>query len=214
MTDKNYTHVCFVVDRSGSMSNIARDMDGGIKQLLNEQAKLPGYVVVDIITFDDRVEHLYRGVRPDDVKGDLIVPRGSTALNDALATSIIALGERFAAMDESERPENVIVVVVTDGGENASKEYGGGDGTARVKELVRLQQEKYNWEFLFLATGIDAFGAASGYGIDKGNTISFDATEQGTHSVTRSASAYMSAYRSGNRDVQFTEEDRQAAESA
>jgi hypothetical protein len=83
-----------------------------------------------------------------------------------------------------------------------------------VKALVQLQQDQFDWEFMFLATGIDAFATASGYGIGRGSTISFAATRGGTQSVVNTASAYMGAYRGGDRTVEFTEEDRKEAESA
>jgi hypothetical protein len=206
MTDSSLTHLAIVADRSGSMNGIHTDMNGAIRQLLAEQAKLPGAVIVDITTFDTTVEFPFVGVRPDDVKVDVIVPRGSTALNDALGMSIVRLGERLAALDEDDRPGKVIFVVVTDGMENASREY----SDAQVKALVTEQTEKWGWEFLYLAANVDAFATGRGYGFGHAQTISFAADSDGTQSVVAAASGYVTRSRSGL-VADFTDEEREAA---
>lgn len=212
MTDKDYTHLALIVDRSGSMSTIAKDMNGGITQLLSDQAKEPGYCVVDITTFDTLIEHPFEGVRPDDVKGDIILPRGGTALNDAIGVTIVTLGERFEKMPEDERPGLVIVVIVTDGEENSSREY----TTEQAKALVERQQTEWGWKFIFLAANVDAFATAGGYGIAKGSTMNFAPSAAGVTNSYGSASRKMSETRvataSGlDNDVQFDEKDREEA---
>lgn len=211
MTNPNYTHLAYCVDRSGSVSGIAADMEGAIKHVLAEQAALPGELHVDIWTFDTVVDHLYRDVRADDVKGQIIDPRGGTALSDTLATVIRELGDRFKAMAEDDRPGKVIVTVVTDGQENSSTEFPGPAGALAVKAMVEKQQAEWNWEFLFFgADSIDAFEAAGGYGIAPGQTISFASTRGGVQASAVAASAYMGRSRSGE-DTEFTEAERDAA---
>ncbi len=212
MTDKQYTHLVGILDRSGSMTGIARDMDGGMKQLLKDQAKEPGYTVVDIVTFDTEIETPYEGVRPDDVKGDLIVPRGGTALNDALGQTIVRLGEKFAEMKEQDRPDKVIVVVATDGMENSSKEYHGFKGTARIKEMIEHQKQEYGWTFIFLATGIDAFATADAYAFDRGSTIAFAASSAGVNATYDALRSHVHSTRAGD-SYEFTEAERAAASS-
>lgn len=206
MTDKSLTLLALIADRSGSMSSIAKDMNGGMATLLSEQAKNPGTLIVDIWTFDDRVEHPYDWTRPDDVKADIIVPRGRTALNDAVGQAVVSIGERLAAMDEDDRPGKVIVCVVTDGMENASREY----DHDQVKALVDTQTSQYGWEFLYLAANVDAFATGAGYGFSRGQTISYDATTDGTQSVVAAASAGITRSRLGG-DSTFTDAERQSA---
>jgi len=208
MTNPNYTHLAFIVDRSGSMANIAQDMNGGITTLIAEQAKLPGELHIDITTFDTVVERPYVDARPDDVKGEIIVPRGGTALNDAVGKTVTELGERFAGMPEDDRPGKVIIAIVTDGYENSSREW----EIEAVKALVEKQRDQFQWEFLFFgADSIDAFDASAGYGIGRGQTISFSNTSAGAKGATFAASSYMTASRAGDtRD--FTEEERLQAE--
>lgn len=209
MTDPNLTLLAVIADRSGSMSRIAADMNGGIRSLLADQAALPGALIVDIWTFDSVVEHPYEWVRPDDVKSDVILPRGSTALNDAVGTAIVSIGERLAKMDEDDRPGKVLVLVVTDGMENASREY----SLEQVKALVDEQTTRWGWEFLYLAANVDAFATGAGYGFAPGSTVSYAADSQGTQNVVAVASAGITRSRLGGA-VDFTEDERQRAEAS
>lgn len=206
MTDPNLTLLALIADRSGSMSGIARDMNGGISTLLAEQSRIPGALAVDIWTFDDKVEHPFDWVRPDDVKADIIVPRGRTALNDAVGQAIVSIGERLASMDEDDRPSKVIVCIVTDGAENASTEY----TLDRVRELVKTQTEQYGWEFMYLAANVDAFATGGAYGFAKGSTMSYGATSAGAASSIAAASAGITRSRFGQA-ADFTDAERQKA---
>uniref|UniRef100_A0AAU7J839 DNA ligase n=2 Tax=unclassified bacterial viruses TaxID=12333 RepID=A0AAU7J839_9VIRU len=206
MTDPNLTLLAVIADRSGSMSAIASDMNGGIRALLADQAGLPGALVVDIWTFDSVVDHPFDWVRPDDVKADIILPRGSTALNDAVGTAIVSIGERLSAMDEGDRPGKVLVLVVTDGAENASKEY----TLDQVRELVKRQTSDYGWEFLYLAANVDAFATGGNYGFARGQTMSYSADHVGTQNVVAAASAGITRSRLGGA-ADFTEDERQRA---
>ncbi|QGJ89474.1 hypothetical protein PBI_SMARTIES_71 [Microbacterium phage Smarties] len=206
MTDQNLTLLALIADRSGSMSSIARDMNGGIATLLAEQARQPGALAVDIWTFDDKVEHPFDWVRPDDVKADIIVPRGRTALNDAVGTAIVSIGERLNSMDEADRPAKVIVCVVTDGAENASQEY----TLDRVREMVEAQTKAYGWEFMYLAANVDAFATGAGYGFARGQTMTYAPTAGGTASSLSAASAGITRSRLGQA-ADFTDAERQNA---
>jgi len=206
MTDANLTRLVILADRSGSMQIIQSDMNGAIRQLLADQAKEPGAILVDVVTFDTIVENPYTGVRPDDIKTDIIHARGGTALNDALGSTIARLGEELAELEEDDRPGHVIFVVVTDGEENSSREY----TAPAVKAMVEEQQDKWGWTFLFLGANIDSFAVAGGYGIRPGSTINYAPTREGTQSVIATASAGVTRTRSGLA-TDFTEEEREAA---
>lgn len=207
MTDQNKTYLCIIADRSGSMQALAGDMNGAITALLEEQGKQPGELHVDVVRFDTDVETLYEDVRADDVKNAIIEPRGSTALNDALGITIVRLGEKFEAMSEDERPGHVLVVVVTDGYENASHEY----TTSQVKALIEKQTNQFGWEFLYLATNVDAFETGDQYGFGRGQTIAFAASPDGAHSVVASASAYATRSRLSDDVTEFTDAERASA---
>ena len=197
MTNKDLTHIAIIADRSGSMSALADDMNGGLKTFLEEQEALPGELRVDITRFDNEIEAVHVGVPVSEVAFPVIVARGSTALNDALGTTIVSLGERLAALPEDERPGKVLFVIVTDGYENASKEYYGRAGSDRIKALVEKQKNEYQWEFIFLGANIDSFAVGSGWGISKGATLDYTPTAAGVTGVFAAASAYTSTYRGG-----------------
>lgn len=206
MTDPNLTHLTIVVDRSGSMAGIAADMNGGIRELLRDQSSLPGSLEVSVVTFDHMIENPFTNVRPDDIKVDLVVPRGSTALYDAVGRAITELGEDLASRLEQDRPHKVIFMIVTDGMENSSREF-----TAPViKAMVDKQTETYAWEFMYLAANVDAFATGAQMGYAKGRTMGYAATDVGTQSMVATASAAMTRSRSGL-DLEFTEDERAAA---
>ena len=144
MSQENYTHVTFVVDRSGSMSDIAADMTGGIKTLIDEQFAEPGQITITLTQFDDTVETCQRlATAPFTYE---LRPRGSTALLDAVGREIVKTGEDLAALPEDKRPARVLFVVVTDGMENASSEF----RLAQVRDLIAQQTGQYGWQFQFL----------------------------------------------------------------
>jgi uncharacterized protein YegL len=188
MTDSKYTHVGFVIDRSGSMSGIAQDMNGGIRQTLDDLAKQEGVIKVDVATFDNDVEFVYTDAHPSDITSDLVVPRGSTALNDAIGQMITRLGNKFKTMPEEKRPSTVIVVVVTDGMENASREY----KTVQIKAMVEEQTGKWNWTFTYLAANVDAFATGAAYGFAPGQTMSYAASGSATRKMSKGMSANIS----------------------
>ena len=79
------------------------------------------------------------------------VPRGSTALYDAIGRTINEVGARLAATPEPDRPGKVIVAILTDGQENASTEF----SRETIATMISHQQKAYAWEFVFLAANHD-----------------------------------------------------------
>lgn len=212
MTNPDLTHLALVVDRSGSMQTIYRDMNGAIANLLTEQEALDGAIDLSVLTFDDTYEWTHRNVNLHDEKAHgfekpWIVPRGMTALHDAVGATVTALGAQFAALEEGDRPGKVIVVVVTDGGENSSREYTG----EQIKALVKQQTDEWGWTFLYLAANVDAFATGATMGFAKGQSIGYAANAVGTQSVYAAASAAVTRTRKGG-SAAFTDEEREAAQ--
>lgn len=203
MTDSNYTHLLTVVDRSGSMAPVAKDMIGGLNNFFAEQAEGEGKCLVDYSQFDTVYEQAFTDVPVSEAKA-VLTPRGGTALLDAIGQSVTDLGEKLAAMPESERPGTVIVVVVTDGEENSSTEW----KPEAVKALIKNQEDKYNWRFTFLGANIDAVSVGSLYGFGAGSSLTYNTANIGdTMSVL---SAHTHRTRSGLKSV-YTEEERAAS---
>jgi len=179
MPKKDHTEIICILDRSGSMSSIEKDAVGGFNTFLEEQKKLPGTASVTLVLFDNAYLTPVKNVDINTVQPlnkKTYVPRGSTALLDAVGRTVSETGARLAAADESERPENVIICILTDGEENSSREF----SLKQVKEMISHQKEKYNWEFVFLAANQDAFAGAARFGIDRDKAFNFTADEEGT----------------------------------
>ncbi|MDQ1532063.1 MAG: hypothetical protein QOE37_2168, partial [Microbacteriaceae bacterium] len=133
-------------------------------------------------------------------------PRGMTALLDAIGVGVTEFGARLAAMPEHARPGTVIVVVATDGLENASSEW----KPEAIKALLDQQREQYGWDFVFLGANQDAVTTGGELGFARDSAIDFDADPAGAQAVVASASAYLRTTRSGGRGS-FTDEDRRNA---
>ena len=170
--------IAFVLDRSGSMNSIAGDAIGGFNTFLAQQQGEPGEAHLTLVLFDheylvahDNVD--IHSIPPLDAR--TYVPRGMTALLDAIGRTIDAIGARLANTPEDQRPGKVIVAILTDGMENASRDY----NNRRVADMISHQQQKYAWEFIFLAANQDAIATAHTLSIQAKDAIAFDATGQG-----------------------------------
>lgn len=178
--NKNVTEIIFLLDRSGSMAGLELDTIGGFNAFIEKQCKLEGDTILTTVLFDDRYEVLWNGVNAKGVRltAQEYYVRGSTALLDAVGKTILDVGHRLSSLNEEERPGNVIFVITTDGMENASREF----TYNKVKSLINHQQDKYNWEFIFLGANMDVAEEADRIGIKVDQAYNFEASEAG---VTR-----------------------------
>jgi uncharacterized protein YegL len=163
------TDITLVVDRSGSMQSIKADAEGGVNAFIENQAKEPGDALLTLVQFDTEYEFLHKGVPIRKVPAYKLVPRGMTALLDAVGRAINETGERLAKMKEEDRPGLVVFVIMTDGEENSSVEF----TKPQIKQMIREQQEKYNWQFTFLGADQDAFAEAGEIGIGMAAAANF-----------------------------------------
>jgi Mg-chelatase subunit ChlD len=173
---KNLNEIIFLLDRSGSMSGLESDTIGGFNAFIGRQCKEGGTRLTTVL-FDDETEILWNGVdaRHARLTHEEYYVRGCTALLDAVGKTISAAGRRLSLLDDSEKPGKVIFVITTDGMENASREY----TYEKVKEMIRHQQEKYSWDFIFMGANIDAAEEAQSLGIQKEDSFSFEASHEG-----------------------------------
>ena len=176
---KNLFELVFILDRSGSMSGLENDTIGGFNAMLEKQKREPGEAVVTTVLFDDKYELLHDRINLRGIAAmtdrDYFV-RGSTALLDAVGKTINKIGNVLNRTDESERAEHVMVVITTDGLENASQEF----SVDKVRQMIEHQKTKYGWEFIFLGANIDAVATAEQFGISKDRAANYHADSQGT----------------------------------
>ena len=193
---KDLTELILVVDRSSSMGDVRSTTISGLKEFLNTQKQLPGEALLTYITFssDYTIELAGKNVKDvSDTIFDSYVPSGMTALLDAIGVSIDSVGKRLASTNEDERPEKVMVIILTDGEENSSKEY----SAKSIKEKVKHQEENYKWEFLFLGAGIDAIAGGKSMNMTKSVNLN-KAQMRGNMSKT---TLYSASYRTSNLGV-------------
>jgi len=170
MTKKNYTHITAVVDRSGSMVTIQEDAQGGINQLIVANKEAPGQCTFALYQFDTEFETVVAPSNISMVGEYTLVPRGGTALLDAQWKAIQLTGEYLKSLPEKQRPEKVIFITVTDGGENMSKEIVGWQGTQNLKNKIEEQKNKYSWDFVYIGANQDAFAVGQSMGINTTTT--------------------------------------------
>ena len=205
MTDPNYSALVVVMDRSGSMTTIQQEMEAGLQTLIDEQAKLPGMLTVDLIQFDSIIEPVCVMEDAKKVKVKL-EPRGATALYDALGVAINGFTKSVSDLPEHARPSKITLIAVTDGEENSSQEY----DLNTIKKLVTTKQKEDGWEFLFLGSNQDAVLSGKNLGFLEDASLTFDNNGRGVQAMTKSASRFVGDARSGNRKG-FTEAERDSA---
>ena len=198
--NNNLTELIMILDMSGSMRNLTSDTIGGYNSLIDEQKKQPGEAKVTTILFDDRYIVLHD--REDIQKVNPItdkeyMPRGMTAMLDAIGRTLVSVGEKLAQTPEEERPGKVLVTIITDGYENASKEY----NWSAIKDMIKEQREKYSWVFSFIGADIDNISVSNSLGIDSRLSKKYTKSSAGTSSVYMSMSNVVSKIRNVSYDT-------------
>ena len=192
----NRTELVMILDRSGSMAGLEDDTIGGYNSMLERQKKGAGEVTVTTVLFDDQYELLHDRIPLNDIvpitREEYFV-RGCTALLDAIGKTIhkIANAQRHIAAEK--RADKVLFAIITDGRENASREY----GYAELRALVERQKEQYGWEFLFLGANIDAISTASRFGIQADRAADYHADSRGTQLNFQAVGRFVHAARAG-----------------
>lgn len=179
IVNNEWTHIVSILDRSGSMINIIGDCVGGFNQYIKNQKNenLGDKVTITVALFDDKYDLLYNNVDINDVDETNIkkrwIPRGTTALLDAIGKTINTTKQEYNLLGDV-KPTRTLCVIVTDGLENASKEY----SHDMIKNLIKDCEEN-GWTFIYLAANQDAFEVGSSLGINGGNTYTYTTTSSG-----------------------------------
>ena len=160
----NFIHVCFIIDESSSMWTSVSDVRGGFQRIIDEQkANENGTCAISIFRFattPKEADFIMKDIK--EVENMLVYnPSGCTAMYDGIGVAIDEIGERLAAMPEEERPEKNLIVIMTDGEENSSHAY----QPSKVKEMIKHQEDKYSWTFLYIGTDISNTADADRVGV-------------------------------------------------
>ena len=203
------TDITMVIDRSGSRQSIQSDAEGGINSFIEQQKQEPGEANVTLVQFDTDYEFVHSGVPIKQVPAFKLVPRGSTALLDAVGRAINETGARLAVIDESQRSGLVVFVIVTDGEENSSREF----TRDQIRKMVEHQQSAYKWQFTFLAANQDAFAEGASLGIAADGIAQWATGKaRGTYDVAAQKLSRMRKAASAGEtiDNRFTDEERES----
>jgi len=209
MTDPNRTHIFFLLDRSGSMQSIKSDTEGGFTAFIDEQRRTAGECRVTLAQFDNHYDVVYADRPIADVPALELQPRGSTALLDAMGRLVTDAGATLAALHEDQRPATVIVAIMTDGLENASREW----THPAIKALVEQQTRQYGWQFMYMGADQDAIEVGRNIGVAAANSITYGRgkSQEVMANVSDKVRRYRTARAGGDMAAPmpaFTEEER------
>lgn len=203
------THIHFVLDRSGSMAQCLDDTIGGVNTFLQTQRDLKdaGDCTVSIYLFDHEYTPYCTETNIRDVKNldrTTYVPRGQTALHDAIGRTI-----NHAASCNYKSTDKIVIVILTDGFENNSREF----NNKTVAELIKKYDALDNWSFVYLAANQDAITAASQYGIQGSSAMTFAQSAGGVRQCYNNLGDAMTRYRTAApaaacSKVSFTQEEQ------
>jgi len=206
----DYTHITVILDRTGSMESIRDDTIGGFNTFLKKQKAEPGAATLTLVQFDTQdpyevVHHFQPIAKVPELTRDTYVPRASTPLLDALGRGVNDLEKCLGELREEDRPSKVVMVVVTDGQENSSREFRKG----QIEKMVKERTEKDGWQFVFLSADLAAIGDAQAVGIAADAVLLFAKTGKGSADAWSSLAERTSEYRSARRrKIGFEQDDR------
>ena len=177
--NNNLTEIVFILDRSGSMAGLEDDTIGGFNAFVEKQKKEEGEALLSAVLFSNNSEVIYD--RADIRKVEPMTDRqyrvgGCTALLDAIGGAVHHIANVHKYAREEDRPARTVFVITTDGLENASHAY----SYDEVQRMVKHEQEKYGWEFLFLGANMDAIAAARSFGIRPDRAVRYKGDGLGT----------------------------------
>ncbi|HDZ14034.1 hypothetical protein LCGC14_0756690 [marine sediment metagenome] len=176
------TEIVIILDRSGSMENMEKDMEGGLNKFVADQQKLGGKAYFTLVQFDDEYEVIHKFIDIQDVGKIDIVPRNRTALLDAIGKTLdnhLILSDR-----------KVVYVIITDGLENASTEY----DKSTIITMIE-SRKKCGWEFIYLGANQDAIQEGTSIGFNPWQCITYDSSN--VSGTIDAMSVTVSGYRTG-----------------
>ena len=202
---KGLSELVFILDRSGSMGGLESDTIGGFNSMLAKQKKEEGEANVTTVLFDDQVEIVHdrfpiAAVKP--LTDDDYFVRGSTALLDAVGSTVKKIENVQKRLPEDLKAEKVIFVITTDGQENSSSEY-----TAKmVRRMIEAHQEQ-GWQFIFMGANMDAVTEAENLGISGKHAVSYRNDAEGVALNYAVTSEVLSKMREGAVDRMALDEE-------
>jgi Mg-chelatase subunit ChlD len=210
---KDYTDIRIVLDESGSMASIRNDTIGGVNTFIKSQKEAPGVATFTLAKFNSTssfaiIQNMVDIQEANELSTHTFIPNGGTPLLDAIGTCVTSAGETYAGMKEEDRPEKVVIVIVTDGEENESRKY----TKNQISEMIKHQTDTYQWSFVFLAANQDAIQSGTDMGFSAKMSMSYSANAAGVAGSYGALSANMTRMRSSTgATMAFDDEQRGAS---
>jgi hypothetical protein len=198
----DYTHISVILDRTGSMESIRDDTIGGFNSFLQDQKKQEGKATLTLVQFDSQdpyeVIHHFKSIEDvPELDRRTFVPRASTPLLDALGRGINDLENSLARMNEENKPSKIVFVAITDGQENASREF----RRDQIAKMIEDRKTKDHWQFVFLTADPCAMEDAMSYGVPAEAAFLFSKSPSGTRHAWAFLSKNLSDYRSKRKET-------------
>jgi hypothetical protein len=211
---KDRTDITVVLDRSGSMASIAEKTVEGFAAFLEKQKNVPGDCRLTLVQFDTQYELVYYDKPIRKVPALRLVPRGGTALLDAMGRTIVNKAASLSRQSVERLPRRIMVVVITDGQENSSREF----THEQVFTLTRRYTQEFDWQFVYLGANQDAIQVAAQMGIDAAAAMTYQAGRRGTANAWEAAASLVGRKRcaapEAMRACSFTAGERKSAAEA
>lgn len=201
------TEIAFILDRSDSMNSELEAAISGFNKFLRDQKDTPGEARFTLVLFDDQYEVPCASIPISEVvelDDTTFVPRGTTALLDAIGRTVDELALRIEIMPATKRPQQVIVAILTDGYENASYKFTYHD----IADKIARQRDNHNWQFFFLGATQDSIASASRINIDASDAALFAATAKGFQTTAGAMSRKIRSLRKQSRGDAMTKEEQ------
>jgi uncharacterized protein YegL len=192
------TDITIILDRSGSMMSMRNEAQASLNTFIKEQKENKEEATFTLVQFDDKYDIVHDGIDLQKVPKITLEPRGLTALLDAIGKTVNHTKERLELKGKIDQPDKVIIVIITDGMENASKEFRNADD---IKKLVIARQDEDKWQFIFLGTSIEGFDVhATGlsYGFNPNMISAYAHSGDGYTRMVGSLSQSVTAFRAGD----------------
>lgn len=206
------TDITVILDRSGSMASIAQQTVDGFAAFLAKQKQLPGDCRLSLVQFDTLYERVYEDKAIAKVPPLQLIPRGGTALLDAIGRTIVDKAQALQLEGKRSTPRRIMIVIITDGQENSSREF----TREQVFALTKQYTAQHDWQFVYLGANQDAIQVAAQVGIDSAAAMTYQAGARGTANAWSAAASLVGRKRSASReqmrDCGFTTAERSGAD--